>query len=171
MLSGISSRVKLYFVPALLIDHGNRLSFRGMSLMYYRVLLNRACFCRISGCKQPSSISRILTKLNNLLILFRTTRGAEPPSGKWNICTYLSSWPKEPDRWPHVLGSGGHNPKDFYRLVSSMRRTAVVALHSTGYSRLSLFSCLVVDKLLLVLLPSRCRVLPMGIPIFHDHLA
>jgi hypothetical protein len=59
----------------------------------------------------------------------------------------------------------------FYRLMSSMRRTAVVALHSMGYSRLSLFSCLLVNKLLLVLLPSRCRVLPMGTPIFHDHLA
>jgi hypothetical protein len=171
MLSVISSRVELYFVPALLIDHGNGPLFWGMPLMYYRAPLNRACFCWISGCKQPSSISQILTNLNNLLILFRTTRGAEPPSGKWNTYTYLSSWPKEPDLWPHVLGSGGHNPKDFYRLVSSMHRTAVVALHSIGYSRLSPFYCLVVNKLLLVLLPSRCRVLPMGIPIFHDHLA
>jgi hypothetical protein len=50
--------------------------------MNYRVPLDRACFCRISGCEQPSSMSQILTKLNILLILFRTTRGAEPPSGK-----------------------------------------------------------------------------------------
>jgi hypothetical protein len=52
-----------------------------------------------------------------------------------------------------------------------MRRTAIVALHSTGCFRLSLFSCLVVDKLLLVLLLSRCKVPPMGTPICHDHLA
>jgi hypothetical protein len=69
-------------MPALLIDHGKVSSFRGMPLMYYRVPLNRAYFCRISGCEQPSSMSQILTRLNNLLILFRTTRGAEPPSGK-----------------------------------------------------------------------------------------
>jgi hypothetical protein len=53
----------------------------------------------------------------------------------------------------------------------STRRTAVVALHSTSCSRLFLFSYLVVDKLLLVLLPSRCKVLLMGTPIFHDRLA
>jgi hypothetical protein len=46
--------------------------------MYYRVPLNRACFCRISSCEQPSSMSQIITNLNKLLILFRTTRGAEP---------------------------------------------------------------------------------------------
>jgi hypothetical protein len=91
VLSVISSRVALYFVPVLLIDHGNGLSFRGMLLKYYWVPLNRACFCRISGCEQPSSMSQILTKLNNLLILFRATRGAEPPSGKQNTYTYLSS--------------------------------------------------------------------------------
>jgi hypothetical protein len=49
-----------------------------------------------------------------------------------------------------------------YRLMSSMRRIVVVALHSTGYSRFALFSCLVVDKLLLVSLLSRCKVPPMG---------
>jgi hypothetical protein len=41
-----------------------------------------------------------------------------------------------------------------YRLMSSMRRTIVVALHSTGYSRFAPFSCLIVDKLLLVSLLS-----------------
>jgi hypothetical protein len=52
-----------------------------------------------------------------------------------------------------------------------MRRTVVVALHSTGYSRLSLFSCLVVNKLLLVLLLSQCKVPPMETLVFHGHLA
>jgi hypothetical protein len=80
--------------------------------MNYRVPLDRACFCRISGCEQPSSMSQILTKLNILLTLFRTTRGAEPPSGKKKHLYILSSSPKEPDLWPHVLGSEGHNPKD-----------------------------------------------------------
>jgi hypothetical protein len=82
VLSVISSRVGLYFVPTLLIDHGNGSSFRGMRLMYYRVPLNHACFCRTSGCEQPSSMSQIIIDLNNLLIIFCTTRGAEPPSGK-----------------------------------------------------------------------------------------
>jgi hypothetical protein len=82
VLSVISSRVGLYFVPALLIDHGNGSSFRGMHLMYYRVPLNHAYFCQISGCEQPSSMSQIITNLNNLLTLFRTTQGSEPPSGK-----------------------------------------------------------------------------------------
>jgi hypothetical protein len=52
-----------------------------------------------------------------------------------------------------------------------MRRTAVIALRSMGCSHLSLFSCLVVDKLLLVLPLSRCTVPPMGTLICHDHLA
>jgi hypothetical protein len=61
--------------------------------------------------------------------------------------------------------------KFFVAVMSSMRRTAVVALHSMSCSRLSPFSCLVVDKLLLVLLLSWCKVPPMGTPIFHDRLA
>jgi hypothetical protein len=52
-----------------------------------------------------------------------------------------------------------------------MHRTAVVAMHSTGCSRLSLFSYLVVDKLLMVLPLSRCKVPPMGTLICHDRLA
>jgi hypothetical protein len=90
------------------------------------------------------------------------------PEWKVNYLYILSSWPKEPDLWPHVLGSEGHNSKNS---LSPMRRTIVVALHSTGYSRLSPFSCLVVDKLLLVLLLSRCKVPPMGTLIFHARLA
>jgi hypothetical protein len=158
-------------MPTLWIDHGNGSSFRGMPVMNYRVPLNRACFYRISSCEQPSSMSQILKKLNILLILFRTTRGAKPPSGKKKHLYILSSWPKEPDLWPYVMGSEGHNPKGFYRLMSSTHRTAVVALHSTGCSRLCPFSCLFIDMLLLVLLLSWCRVPPMGTPIFHDHLA
>jgi hypothetical protein len=162
MLSVISSHVELYFVHALLIDHGNGPSFQGMPLMYYQVPLNCACFYRNSGCKQPSSISLILTKLNNLFnIISYDSRGRAP---EWKV-KYLYIFVELTQRTRPVAscsGFRGHNPKDFYRLVSSMRRTAVVALHSMGYSRLSLFSCLVVDKLLLVLLLSRCRILPMG---------
>jgi hypothetical protein len=54
---------------------------------------------------------------------------------------------------------------------SPMRRTIIVALYSMGYSCPSLFSCLVVDKLLLVLLLSQCKVPPMGTLVFHGHLA
>jgi hypothetical protein len=57
------------------------------------------------------------------------------------------------------------------RLILPMRRTVVAALHSTGYSRPSPFSCLVVDKLLLVLLLSQCKVPPMGTLVFHGYLA
>jgi hypothetical protein len=159
------------FVPALLIDHGNESLFRGVLLMYYRVTLNRAYFCRISGCEQPSNISQIITNLNNLFILFHTTRGSEPPSGKKNIYTYCRVVPKEPNPWPHVLGLEGHNLKVSCRHIPSMCRTAVVALHSMGCSHLSPFSCLIVDNLLLVLLLSRCKVPPMGTLICRDHPA
>jgi hypothetical protein len=56
-------------------------------------------------------------------------------------------------------------------LISSMRRIIVVTLHSTGYSRFAPFSCLIVDKLLLVSLVSRCKVSSMGTRVFHAHLA
>jgi hypothetical protein len=67
-----------------------------MLLMYYRVTLNRAYFCRILGCEQPSSMSQIIADLNNLFILFHTNRGSEPPSGKKNIHTYCRVDPKNP---------------------------------------------------------------------------
>jgi hypothetical protein len=51
-----------------------------------------------------------------------------------------------------------------------MRRIVVVALRSTGYSRVAPFSCLVADKLLLVLLLLRCKVPAMGTLVFHCHL-
>jgi hypothetical protein len=57
------------------------------------------------------------------------------------------------------------------RLISPMRRTVIAALHSTGYSRFAPFSCLVVDKLLLVTPLSRCKVPTMGTRVFHGHLA
>jgi hypothetical protein len=57
------------------------------------------------------------------------------------------------------------------RHTPSMHRTAEVAPHSTGCSRLSPFSCLVVDKLLLVLPLLRCTVPPMGTLICDDRLA
>jgi hypothetical protein len=60
MLYVISSRDEFYLVPSLLIDHGNESSFRGMLLIYYRVTLNHAYFCQISGCEQPSNMSQII---------------------------------------------------------------------------------------------------------------
>jgi hypothetical protein len=115
-------------------------------------------------------MSQIITDLNNLSILFHTTRGSEPPSGKKDIYTYCRVDPKNPTSglmfWVQRVKS-----KVLCRLISSMRRTTIVAPHSTGCSCLSLFSCLVVDKLLLVLLLSRCKVPPMGTPICHDRLA
>jgi hypothetical protein len=59
LLRVISSR-ELYLVPALLIDHGNESTFRGMLLIFYRVTLNRAYLYRLSGCEQPSSMSQII---------------------------------------------------------------------------------------------------------------
>jgi hypothetical protein len=56
-------------------------------------------------------------------------------------------------------------------LILPMRRIVVVALHSMGYSRVAPFSCLVVDKLFLVSLLSRCKVPPMGTRVFHGYLA
>jgi hypothetical protein len=171
VLSVISSHDELHLVPVLLIDHGNESSFRGMLLMYYWVPFNRAYFCRISGCEQPSSTSPIITNLNNLFILFHTTRGPEPPSGKKNIHTYCRVDPKNPTCGLVIWVQKVITRKFFCRHIPSTRRTTVVALHSTGCSRLSPFYCLVVDKLLLVLLLSRCKVPPMGTPICHDRLA
>jgi hypothetical protein len=66
--------------------------------------------------------------------------------------------------WPVASCSGfrGLWIESSCRHTPSTHRIAVVALHSTGCSHLSLFSCLVVDKLLLVLLLSWCKVPPMG---------
>jgi hypothetical protein len=171
VLSVISSRDEFYLVPALLIDHGNESSFRGMLLMYYWVTLNHAYFCQISGCEQPSIISQIIVDLNNLFILFRTTRGSEPPSRKKNIHTYCRVDPKNPTCCLMFWVQRIIARKFSCCRVSSMCRTAIVALHSTGCSRLSPFSCLVVDKLLLVLLLSRCKVPPMRTLIYRDHPA
>jgi hypothetical protein len=39
---------------------------------------------------------------------FRTTRGLKPPSGEVEILVqFCRVQPKEPDLWPHVLGSEG----------------------------------------------------------------
>jgi hypothetical protein len=62
--------------------HGNESSFRGMLSIYYRVPLNQLYCCRISGRAQPSSMSQITRDLDNVLTLFRTTRGLEPPEWK-----------------------------------------------------------------------------------------
>jgi hypothetical protein len=116
-------------------------------------------------------MSRIITDLNNLFILFCTTRGSEPPSGKKNIYTYCRVDPKNPTYGLMFWVQRVITRKFFCRLISSMHRTTAVAPHSTGCSRISPFSCLVVDKLLLVLLLLQCKVPPMGTPICHDRLA
>jgi hypothetical protein len=105
------------------------------------------------------NMSQIITKLVNIISYDSRVLA---PECKVRYLHILSIWPNEPDLWPHVLDSEGHNSKKLLgRLIAPMRRTVVVALHSTGYSRLSPFSCLVVDKLLLVLLLSQCKVPPM----------
>jgi hypothetical protein len=116
-------------------------------------------------------MSYIITDLNNLFILFCTTQRSEPPSGKKNIYIYCRVDPKNPTYGFMFWVQRVITRKFVVAFISSMRRTAVIALHSMGCSRLSLFSCLAVDKLLLVLLLSRCKVLPMGTPICHDRLA
>jgi hypothetical protein len=115
-----------------------------------------------------------------IFILFIiTTRGSEPPSGKcWQTFTYHRIDPRKPNIWPRVPGLGGHNSTffiladvDFLPVMPSMRRNAEVALHSMGYFRLCLSSCLTVDTLLLVWLLWLCRVPPMVILTCHGHPA
>jgi hypothetical protein len=109
--------------------------------------------------------------LNNFYFSFIRLEGRSPRVDNSDILYILSSWPKEPDLWPHVLGSEGHNSKFFYRHVPSMHKTIEVVLHSTGCSHLSMSSCLVVDRLLLGLLLSRCKAPPMGTLICCARLA
>jgi hypothetical protein len=126
------------------------------------------------GCEQPCSISKIIIIVldNNFSSLFHTTRGSEPPSGKNKICTHIVELTQRTRPMASCSGFRRLELKEIlHRLMSSMHRTVVIALHSMGYSRFALFSCLVVDKLLQVLHLSRCKVPPMGTQVFHGHLA
>jgi hypothetical protein len=97
-------------------------------------------------------MSQIITKLANIISYNSRVLA---PECKVKYLHILSIGPNEPDLWPHVLDSEGHNSKKLLgHLTLPMRRTVVAALRSTGYSRFALFSCLVVDKLLLVSLLS-----------------
>jgi hypothetical protein len=173
LLSVISSRDELYLVPSILIDHGNESSFQGMLLIYYRVTLNHAYFCWISGCEQPSNMSQIITDTKSPYLVCFISYDLRVWAPEWEekYSYILLSWPKEPDLWPHVLGSEGHSSKVSFCHIPSMHRTTIVALRSMGCSCLSPFSCLVVNKLPPVLLLSWYKVPPMGTLVCHDHLA
>jgi hypothetical protein len=132
------------------------------------------CFCQMSGCKQPCSISKIIIIVldNNFCSLSCTTRGSKPPRENNRIFTYIVELTPRTRPVASCSGFGRSELEEIlYRLMSSMRRIVVVSLHSMGYSRFAPFSCLVVDKLLLVSLLSRCKVPPMGTQVFHAHLA
>jgi hypothetical protein len=45
------------------------------------------------------------------LFSFIRLEGQSPRVENSDILYILSSWPKESDLWPHVLGSEGHNSK------------------------------------------------------------
>jgi hypothetical protein len=112
---------------------------------------------------------QLIAKLANI-ILYNSRVLA--PKCKAKYLHIVSIGPNEPDLWPHVLDLEGHNLKKLLdRLILPMHRTVVAALHFMGYSRFAPFSCLVADKLLLVLLLSRCKVPPMGTRVFNGHLA
>jgi hypothetical protein len=116
------------------------------------------------------NMSQIVTKLANIISYDSRVLA---PECKEKYLHIVLIGPNEPDLWPHVLDSEGHNSKKklLGGLILPMRRTVVAALHSMGYSRFAPFSCLVVNKLLLVSLLSRCKVPPMGTRVFHGHLA
>jgi hypothetical protein len=120
------------------------------------------------------NFSRIIidTESRYMLILFRTTRGSKPLSGKVETCLHIFVELTQRTR-PVASCSGfrGSWLESSCHHTPSMRRTTIVVLHSTGCFHLSLFSWLVVDKLLLVLLLLRCKVLPMGTLICHDRPA
>jgi hypothetical protein len=68
-------------IMCLLTDHGNESWFRGVRIYFlsgYSLTVYAAD--EILGCNHPCSLPQRITNLENLLILFRTTRGFEPPS-------------------------------------------------------------------------------------------
>jgi hypothetical protein len=63
------------------------------------------CLNIIGLSAQPYSEKRSPCRDKNF---FRTTRGLKPPSGEVEILVqFCRVQPKEPDLWPHVLGSEG----------------------------------------------------------------
>jgi hypothetical protein len=131
--------------------------------------MNQVVWVFIGLSKQPYSEKRPRTCNNNS---FRTTQGLKPPSGEVkNNCTILSS---STQRTRPVASCSGFRRLTriyWYHYIYSMRKNVVTALHSTGCSRPSQSSCLVVDMLLLVLLRWRCKVPPKGTPICRGCLA
>jgi hypothetical protein len=128
----------------------------------------------MSGCEQPCNMSKIIIiDLNSNLLFFISydSRVWAPEWKKQNIYTYCRVDPRNPTYGLMFWVRKVRTQRILYLLMLSMRRTVLVALHSTGYSRFALFSCLIVDKLLLVSLLSRYKVPPMGTRVFHAHLA
>jgi hypothetical protein len=133
------------------------------------------CFCQMSGCEQPCSISKIIIIVldnNFLFFYFVRLEGLSPRVEKLKIFTHMVKLTQGTQPMASCSGFRRSELEEIlHHLMSSTRRTVVVALHSTGYSRFAPFSCLVVDKLLQVLLLSRCKVPPMGTRVFYGHLA
>jgi hypothetical protein len=72
----------------------------------------------ISGCEQPCKNSRIIIRdLDNFYFLSYDSRVGAPEWKNGNMQYILSSCPKEPDLWPHVLGSESHNSKVHVTMV------------------------------------------------------
>jgi hypothetical protein len=137
--------------------------------------LNCAFFCcQISGCEQPCKFSsnnhRYGISINAYFISCDSRVGA-PEWKSRNMFTHIVELTQRTRPVASCSGFRGSWLESSCRHTPSMRRTTVVVLHSTDCFHLSLFSCLAVDKLLLVLLLLRCKVLPMGTLICHDRPA
>jgi hypothetical protein len=74
-------------------------------LYIYRVLCEPIILKNIGLSTQPSSVKRSPCHDKSF---FHMTRGLKPPSGEVEIFVqFCRVQPKEPDLWPHVLGSEG----------------------------------------------------------------
>jgi hypothetical protein len=131
-------------------------------------------FCQISGCEQPceffSNNHGYGISISAYIISYDSrVRAPEWKSG--NMFTHIVELTQRTRHVASCFGFRGSWLESSCCHTPSMHWTAVVVLHSTGCFHLFMFFCLVVDKLLLVLLLLRCKVLPMGTLICHDRPA
>jgi hypothetical protein len=127
-------------------------------------------FYQILGCEQPckfSSNNHRYGILINAYFISYDSRVGVPEWKSRNMFTHIVELTQRTRPVASCSGFRGSWLESSCCHTPSMRRTAIVVLHSTGCFHLSLFSCLAVDKLLLVLLLLRCKVLPMGTLICH----
>jgi hypothetical protein len=112
-------------------------------------------FCQISGCQQPckflSNNHGYGISISAYFISYDSRVGA-PEWKSRNMFTHIVELTQRTRPVASCSRFRGSLLESSHRYTPSMRRTTVVVLHSMGCFSLSLFSCLVVAKLLLVLL-------------------